>query len=273
LLKFEEVDYRYNDANNIKALENISFELKKGSSTSVVGHVGCGKTTLAILLSGLIKPSSGRVLFNGKIIGKEINQHQIWQKIGFVQQQSENQIFESTVENEIAFALKNAGIESIKIDEIVTSSLENVGLDSSFKKRSPLKLSGGEKRLIAISSIIAYDPEVLIFDEPTVGLDGDYKRSVIEYIKSVKDEKTIILITHDPDEMLICDDLMALSNGKLIVKGEARSAIKENFTKIGLPLPGKWKFLNILRKCKIDVSEEMNTNDLLKLLEENYEFS
>ena len=273
MLKLEKVTYRYSDGNDIEALNEVSLEIKKGGCTGLAGPVGSGKTTLALLLAGLIKPTSGTVIFDGKVIGKEIKQHQFWPRMGILLQQSENQIFETTVYEEIAFALKNKGYNKEKIKEKVESSIQKIGLDRTFLKRSPFKLSGGEKRLVAIASVISYDPEILIFDEPTAGLDKKAKESLLSYISGVKGSKTIIIISHDSDELLICDSVAILKDGKLLGHEPLEKAVRELFGAADLSLPAKWHIAEKLRECGLSVNESDSDEVITEKIKAGYGLS
>lgn len=270
MFKFEKVDYQYKNANGKKALYGINFEIKEKVFTGIAGPVGSGKTTLSFLLSGLFNPSTGNVRFKNRIINKEISQNKIWREIGLIQQQPENQIFETNVLSEVSFALKNAGIKQSNIEWLVIDALKKVGLDESFITRSPFKLSGGEKKQVAIASIIAYDPSVLIFDEPTAGLDRNAKMAIHSYIESIKGEKTIILISHDPNELILTEELLLLSDGCLVKKSKTKEVILKEFSSLGLPFPDKWQFLSRLKNCGFDLGEDDDIPKLVRTLEEKY---
>ena len=156
-----------------KALDNISFEIKDRDFVGLIGHTGSGKSTLIQHLNGILKPSSGDIYINDfKITDPDLNLTEIRKRVGVVFQYPEYQLFEETIEKDIAFGPSNLGLEEEEIKNRVKLSMEAVGLDyESFKDKSPFELSGGQKRRVAIAGVIAMNPEVLILDEPTAGLD------------------------------------------------------------------------------------------------------
>ena len=156
-----------------KAIDDISFEIKDNDFVGLIGHTGSGKSTLIQHLNGLLKPSSGQIIVNGfNITDKDLNLTEIRKRVGIVFQYPEYQLFEETVEKDIAFGPGNLGLDEEEISKRVRKSMEAVGLDyETYKDKSPFDLSGGQKRRVAIAGVIAMNPEVLILDEPTAGLD------------------------------------------------------------------------------------------------------
>ena len=156
-----------------KAIDDISFEIKDNDFVGLIGHTGSGKSTLIQHLNGLLKPSSGEIIVNGfNITDKDLNLTEIRKRVGIVFQYPEYQLFEETVEKDIAFGPGNLGLDEEEISKRVRKSMEAVGLDyETYKDKSPFDLSGGQKRRVAIAGVIAMNPEVLILDEPTAGLD------------------------------------------------------------------------------------------------------
>lgn len=195
--------YHENSALQKKALEGICLSIERDQWVSIVGHTGSGKSTLAQHLNAILRPSRGTVTVDGIQIvagrgSKGTNYREIRRKVGLVFQYPEQQLFEENVENEIAFAPKNWGVDQGKLPSLVKQSLVAVGLDQSFLKRSPFSLSGGEKRRVAIASVLAASPDYLVLDEPTAGLDGRGRNELMSLLDGIHAAGTgIILITHD----------------------------------------------------------------------------
>ena len=175
-----------------KAIDDISFEIKDNDFVGLIGHTGSGKSTLIQHLNGLLKPSSGEIIVNGfNITDKDLNLTEIRKRVGIVFQYPEYQLFEETVEKDIAFGPGNLGLDEEEISKRVRKSMEAVGLDyETYKDKSPFDLSGGQKRRVAIAGVIAMNPEVLILDEPTAGLDPGGKDEIFNLIK---DEILIVM--------------------------------------------------------------------------------
>ena len=222
-IKIENVSYSY--TNSLKtnlALDNISFEIKDQDFLAIVGHTGSGKSTLIQNLNALLIPTSGKVIVDEFSIAKKIklkNIKQLRKKIGMVFQFPEYQLFKETVRKDILFGPSNFFKELKNEDELALSSLELVGLDKSYLDKSPFELSGGEKRRVAIAGILAFNPDVLIVDEPTAGLDPLASENMMKLFKKLHDEekKTIILVTHQMNDVLkYANRLIILKDGKLI---------------------------------------------------------
>ena len=167
-----------------KAIDDISFEIKDNDFVGLIGHTGSGKSTLIQHLNGLLKPSSGEIIVNGfNITDKDLNLTEIRKRVGIVFQYPEYQLFEETVEKDIAFGPGNLGLDEEEISKRVKKSMEAVGLDyETYKDKSPFDLSGGQKRRVAIAGVIAMNPEVLILDEPTAGLDPGGRDDIVTII-------------------------------------------------------------------------------------------
>ena len=222
-IKIKNVSFSYltKTPNQVEALDNVSFEIKDHSITALIGHTGSGKSTLIQLLNALMIPSSGEIEVDDFLITnnrrknkkiKELRQH-----IAAIFQFPEYQLFEETVEKDVAFGLKNYGVKEPIAIQKAHEALKEVGLDESFYKRSPFELSGGEKRRVAIAGILILNPNILVLDEPTAGLDPQGTKIVLQLIEKLhKAGKTIILVTHDMDIVLnYATDVVVLKNGKL----------------------------------------------------------
>ncbi|MFC1726345.1 energy-coupling factor ABC transporter ATP-binding protein [candidate division KSB1 bacterium] len=216
----EKISFRYEDS-HLPALKEISFEVEKGEKIAVVGPTGAGKTTLFYLLCGLYRPVSGVIKFNDLLISSENRNHKKLRRAsGLVMQFPEKQIFESTIYDEIAFGPRNFEMTKIEIDKRVNESMQLVGLDfEKFAKKSPLKISMGEKRKVAIASILALNPEIILFDEPTSALDYNGFKEIENCINTLHENRiTIFTITHDI-ELLESnfDRVLGFKNGDLLI--------------------------------------------------------
>lgn len=222
-IKINHLSYTYPSNQPFKedALSDINASIKSNDFVAIIGQTGSGKSTLIQNLNGLLIPTTGQVEIEDYIIKKKVklkNIKQLRKKIGIVFQFPEYQLFEENVEKDILFGPKNFGFNEKQLAGLAKKVLEEVGLDETFLKKSPFELSGGEKRRVAIAGILAFDPEVLIVDEPTAGLDPQTANKIMELFYNLykKQHKTIILVTHQMEDVLkYANYVMALKNGKL----------------------------------------------------------
>ncbi|KPI49627.1 cobalt transporter ATP-binding subunit [Clostridioides difficile] len=250
-----------------KALDDISFEIKDRDFVGLIGHTGSGKSTLIQHLNGLLKPSSGEIFINDfNIADKNLNLTDIRKRVGVVFQYPEYQLFEETIDKDIAFGPANLGLEESEIHNRVKASMEAVGLDyEEFKDKSPFELSGGQKRRVAIAGVIAMNPEVLILDEPTAGLDPGGRDEIFNLIKSLheKNNMTIILSSHSMDDMAkLAKTLIVMNHGKVEFMGTPREVFKSNANKlkeIGLDIPQVLELALKLREKGFDIREDILT--------------
>ena len=178
--------YSENGPFETTAVENISLKIEKGRFYGLIGHTGSGKTTLVQLISGLLKPTSGEILIDGvNIADKKIKTKDVTGKVGLVFQYPEYQLFEETVFEDVAFGPRNLGFDEEEVKEKVVSALKTVGLSEKHYKKSPFELSGGQKRRVAIAGVLSMEPDVLILDEPTAGLDPKGRDDILEEIKKL----------------------------------------------------------------------------------------
>ena len=205
-IKIEHVSFTYNKkaSNSTLALDDVSFEIKDNDFLAIVGETGSGKSTLAQMFNALLVPDKGDVLVNDYVINyknrKSRKLRGLRKQVGLVFQFPEYQLFEETVEKDVAFGVKNFGVKGEEALNRAHEALKQVGLDESYFKRAPFDLSGGEKRKVAIAGILAIDPDILIFDEPTAGFDPQSSKDLMNLITEFhKNGKTIIIITHDMD--------------------------------------------------------------------------
>ena len=250
-----------------KALDNINLTIEDGDFVGLIGHTGSGKSTLIQHLNGILKPSTGQILINKvDITDKNLNLTDIRKKVGVVFQYPEYQLFEETVEKDIAFGPSNLGLEEEEIIKRVKTSMEAVGLDyDEFKDKSPFELSGGQKRRVAIAGVIAMNPEVLILDEPTAGLDPKGRDEIFELIKMLHDEKnmTIILSSHSMDDMAkLVKNIIVMNAGKVEFMGSTREVFENHSNRlkeIGLDIPQVLELCNKLREKGFDIRTDILT--------------
>ncbi|NMS91735.1 energy-coupling factor transporter ATPase [Clostridioides difficile] len=250
-----------------KALDDVSFEIKDRDFVGLIGHTGSGKSTLIQHLNGLLKPSSGEIFINDfNITDKNLNLTEIRKRVGVVFQYPEYQLFEETIDKDIAFGPANLGLEESEIHNRVKASMEAVGLDyEEFKDKSPFELSGGQKRRVAIAGVIAMNPEVLILDEPTAGLDPGGRDEIFNLIKDLheKNNMTIILSSHSMDDMAkLAKTLIVMNHGRIEFMGTPRDVFKSNASKlkeIGLDIPQVLELALKLRQKGFDIREDILT--------------
>lgn len=260
--------YGHGGPNEVTAVDSVSLTIDSGEFVGMIGHTGSGKSTLAQLLNGLLKPTSGRVLIDGRNIwsvkgGLTLAR----QKVGLVFQYPEDQFFEETVFDEVAFGPRNMKLTSEQVKTRVSHALEVVGLDGlELLARSPFRLSGGQKRRVAIASILAMQPELLVLDEPTAGLDPAGKRQIMDSIFAVysSTNMSVLVISHDM-EMLgrYAKRLAVMHEGRLVMDGPVSQVFAERnaLLKLGLDVPDAVHLVQELRDKGIDLSSETVTID------------
>ena len=255
-----------------KALDNVSLEIKDNDFVGLIGHTGSGKSTLIQHLNGILKPSSGKILINGfDITAKDLNLTEIRKRVGVVFQYPEYQLFEETVEKDIAFGPRNLGLDDEEVSNRVKISMDAVGLKyDEFKDKSPFELSGGQKRRVAIAGVIAMEPEVLILDEPTAGLDPSGRDEIFNLIKQLHKEKnmTVILSSHSMDDMAkLAQTIIVMNHGKIEFVGTPKEVFKSNtdrLKEIGLDIPQVLELAIKLRERGFDVKPDILTIDEAK---------
>lgn len=237
MISVNNLSYTYETANNVKtkAVENINFSLVDGDILGIVGKTGSGKSTLVRMLNGLLTPTIGEVILNGKNVHKDLkNSSELFFKVGLVFQYPEHQLFEKTVYDDIAFGLRNKNMLEQEIRKIIEKTITILGIDKNLLSRSPLELSGGEKRKCAIAGVIAMNPEVLILDEPTAGLDYQSKKHLIKCLNNYckVENKILIFISHVLEEVIdISNKLLVMDSGKAMYYGDTKELF-QNSTKL-----------------------------------------
>ncbi|AGB40231.1 ABC-type cobalt transport system, ATPase component [Halobacteroides halobius DSM 5150] len=233
-IEVDDLSHNYNPDSKPKeyTLKDINFTVAKGEFVGLVGHTGSGKSTLVQTLNGLVEPTEGQIIIDGQDIVASDDLNEVRRKVGLVFQYPEHQLFEETVFSDIAFGPKNLGIEEEEIKKRVKKALELVSLDyESFKDKSPFRLSGGQQRRVAIAGVLAMEPEVLILDEPTAGLDPKARRDLLKEIMKLQQEfsLTIILISHRMEEIAqLADKVLVLKDGELVLQGKPEYVFEQD---------------------------------------------
>ncbi len=239
----------------VEALKGVTVGIERGEFIGIIGETGSGKSTLVQHFNGLLKPASGEILVDGKNIWSgETDLRRLRSRIALLFQYPEHQLFEETVFKDVAFGPRNLGLEGEELERRVRRSLEMVELDyDAFKDRSPFNLSGGEKRRAAMAGIMAMQPEVIILDEPTAGMDPAGRRSFLELIEKMHQEEklTVVLVTHNMEEVArLAQKLFVFSGGQLVLQGTPAEVFSsaETIKKVGLDIPPLTELLQRLQK-------------------------
>lgn len=266
-IKLENVSYVYGAGTpyGTTALDNINLEIEESMITGIIGHTGCGKSTLVQLLNGLLKPTSGTVYLDGTDIWQDKkNMQDVRFKVGLVFQYPEYQLFEETVYRDIAFGPRNMGLDDAEIDRRVRNALQFVGLDESVLEKSPFELSGGQKRRVAIAGIFAMEPEVLVLDEPAAGLDPMGREEILGGIRSYQRirKSTVIIVSHSMEDMArYSDRLIMIGHGSVLKSGTCKEVFSDSeaLAAAGLELPQITSFMMALKQRGIDVDTSIYT--------------
>ena len=261
---YREEDMESGEIKEEKVLKDINIEIEKGSFTAILGHNGSGKSTLAKHFNAILLPSGGKVYVKGMDTADENNIFNIRQSAGMVFQNPDNQMVAALVEDEVAFAPENLGVEPKEIRRRVDECLEIVNM-TKYAQSSPSKLSGGQKQRVAIASVLAMNPEILILDEPTAMLDPKGRSEVIKTIKMLNEEKdiTVVLITHYMDEAAQADRTVVIDDGEIVLDGTPKEVFKnvEKLKSLGLDVPQVTELAYELRKMGIEISDDVLTVD------------
>ena len=268
-IKLQDVSFFYGKGTAYckEALKNVNIEIKEGSITGLIGHTGSGKSTMLQLLNGLATPSEGKVLLDGVDIWekpKEIGKVRF--RVGLVMQYPEYQLFEETVEKDIAYGPKNMGLNELEIAERINEAIDFVGLSPDVLQKNPFDLSGGQKRRVAIAGVIAMRPEVLVLDEPAAGLDPQGRDVILNGIFKYREKTgaTVIIVSHSMEDMArLCDDIIVLSSGEVVLNGTRDEVFKESqmLEKIGLAVPQITLLMHELNARGIKVNNGIYTEE------------
>lgn len=254
-----------------KALDNISLEIEQGEFVALIGHTGSGKSTLIQHINGLLKPTSGTIIIDElDITAKKAKLTGVRKKVGLVFQYPEYQLFEETIEKDIAFGPHNLGLDNDEINKRVQRAMKIVGLDyEEYKDKSPFEISGGQKRRVAIAGVVAMEPKVLILDEPTAGLDPKGRDDILSKIVQLYKENnmTIILVSHSMEDVAkVASRIIVMDEGTSILDGTPAKIFKEIevLESVGLAVPQVTYLIRELRSKGFDVSEDTFTVEKAK---------
>ncbi len=287
ILELKNVSFTYSKgmAYEVRALENINLSIDKGQFIGVIGHTGSGKSTLIQHLNGLMKPTEGQVLYEGKDIWGEADSSSNNKKgskkgkydlrslrthIGLVFQYPENQLFETDVITDVAFGPKNQGLSEEESRERAEKALRQTGVKEKYWKVSPFELSGGQKRRVAIAGVLAMNPDVLILDEPTAGLDPKGRDDILDQIKKLHDERgiTILLVSHSMEDVAnYADRIIVVNDGKIAYDGTPKEVFSHyrELEQMGLGAPQTTYIVNELAERGLDVDVRSTTIEEAKV--------
>jgi len=268
-IKVENVSFVYGEGTpfEIKALDDVSIDIEENCITGIIGHTGSGKSTLVQMFNGLLKPSSGRILLDGVDIWADPKKiSEIRYRVGLVMQYPEYQLFEETVEADIAYGPKNMGLDADEIKNRVLEAADFVGLDRDTLGKSPFDLSGGQKRRAAIAGIMAMKPEVLVLDEPSAGLDPLGKSSIFDGIKRYAEAtgSAVIIVSHSMDDMAkYCENVVVMAHSKVDMAGKRNEVFArgDELEAIGLGVPQITLLVRLLNEKGISIPKDIYTVD------------
>jgi len=247
------------------ALKDVDLEIKDGEFIGLIGHTGSGKSTLTQHLNGLLKASSGDILFNGESIYEEkYDMRKLRAKVGLVFQYPEHQLFEVDVLKDVCFGPKNQGFSDAEAEEKAREALRMTGIPEEFFSHSPFDLSGGQKRRVAIAGVLAMEPEILILDEPTAGLDPKGRDEILGLIAKLHEEKhiTVILVSHSMEDVAkYVGRIIVMNRGEVMFDGQPKDVFAhyKELEQIGLAAPQVTYVVNYLKDCGLDVSTDVTT--------------
>lgn len=274
-IKGLEHTYSVNTPFEYKALKGITVDIPEGKVTAIIGQTGSGKSTLVQHLNGLLVPTAGTLDICGHHIQplmKIKDVKELRKKVGLVFQFPEYQLFEETIERDVAFGPKNFGVPEEEANQMVKKILPLVGLDESYLKRSPFELSGGQRRRVAIAGIMILNPDVLVLDEPTAGLDPQGAAEMMTLFMRLNREqgKTVLLVTHDMEHVLkYCDEVIVMKDGKLSRQTDVRDFFShpEWMEELGINPPGLIRLKSQLKKQGWEIPDYiLNTDELVEYI-------
>ena len=268
-ITLEHVTHTYQEGSPFQAtaIEDVNVTIREGEFLALIGHTGCGKSTLAQHINGLLKPTKGRVLLDGKDIHeKGYNKKEVRQKVGLVFQYPEHQLFEESVEKDVAFGPKNLGLPEDEIRVRVKEALARVGLDQKKKKKkSPFELSGGQMRRVALAGVLAMRPRILVLDEPAAGLDPQSREDMLQMISDFhRQGTTVVMISHSMDDVArFATRALVMAQGKIEMEGRPEEIFRhgERLESMGLDVPSACKLGMILREMGVPCPEDIFRED------------
>lgn len=271
-IKTEDLTYTYSPGTPFEktAVDHVNLEIEQGEFVGVIGHTGSGKSTLIQHFNGLLRPTSGRVLIEGTDLwAKETNLREYRFKVGLVFQYPEYQLFEETVYKDIAFGPQNMGLSPGQVDERVREAARFVGLKPHHMEKSPFELSGGQKRRVAIAGVLAMNPDILVLDEPTAGLDPKGRERILGQIKQYHKERgsTVLLVSHSMEDIAkYAHKVLVLSRAGVVMYDDVAKVFSraKEITDIGLSVPQVTRIFDKLREKGYPVDESVYTMDFAK---------
>ena len=266
-MKLENVSFTYspNTAYEIHALKNVNLDIREGEFIGLIGHTGSGKSTLVQHFNGLMKATSGAIYYNGENIYAEgYSMKQLRGKVGLVFQYPEHQLFEVDVLTDVCFGPKNQGLLKDEVEKRAKKALQMVGLKEKYYKQSPFELSGGQKRRVAIAGVLAMEPEVLILDEPTAGLDPKGRDEILDQLKRIHEERhiTIILVSHSMEDVAkYVGRIIVMNQGEVMYDGTPKEVFShyKELESVGLAAPQVTYIMNALAEKGFPVSTDATT--------------
>ena len=259
-----------------KALDDVNLTIGDGEFVGLIGHTGSGKSTLVQHLNGLLLPTSGKIFVDGlDVADKQTDRRAIRRRVGLVFQYPENQLFEETVEKDIAFGPKNLGLDEKEIDRRVRDAMRKVALDyDTLHERSVFELSGGQMRRVAIAGVLAMEPQVLVLDEPCAGLDPHGREEILSLIKGLHEESgtTIVMVSHSMDDVAsLAERVIVMNHGKVVMDGVPRDVFSrgEELRSIGLDVPAAVQLADKLRARGFEVPQGVYRVEEIKAVIEN----
>lgn len=267
ILKTEELTYIYSEGTPFQktAVDHVNLEIEEGEMVGVMGHTGSGKSTLIQHFNGLLRPTSGRIILDGKDIWADKEKiRDVRFKVGLVFQYPEYQIFEETVFRDIAFGPKNMGLDEAEIKRRVYETAHDIGISEELLERSPFELSGGQKRRVAIAGVMAMEPKILILDEPTAGLDPAGRDKILGLIKKYHErtKNTILIVSHSMEDIAgFADKILVMNKARLFCYDETVKVFSraEEIERIGLDVPQITKVFGRLKRSGLDFGKEVYT--------------
>ena len=261
--------YSADSAYKVQALKDVSLEINDGEFIGIIGHTGSGKSTLIQHMNGLLKATSGHIYYNGQdIYDNDYDLSKLRHKVGMVFQYPEHQLFEETIAQDIAFGPKNLGLSADDVDERVRDAMKFVGLDyDTYAERSPFHLSGGQMRRVAIAGVVAMDPDFLVLDEPSAGLDPFGREEIFEEIIRLHKKKgiTVILVSHNMEDISrMASRLVVLDKGRIVLDGEPMDIFnnhRDELQAVGVDVPPVSVTMEYLREQGLDVSNRVLSVD------------
>lgn len=273
-ISLKDVYFSYSEEDQPKkyAVNGVSLEIQRGEFVAIIGHNGCGKSTIAKHLNAMLLPDSGKVYVDGDDTTDESKTFDVREKVGLVLQNPDNQLVASIVEEDVAFGPENLGVAPDEIRVRVDNALKAVGM-YEYRKHAPYKLSGGQKQRVAIAGILAILPRCIVLDEPTAMLDPNGREEVLSTLIKLNQEKnmTVVLITHYMDEAVLADRVVVMDSGKILTQGTPDEVFSqvELLKKHRLDVPQSAELAYRLKGCGVKIDNiPLNNDECIKMLEE-----